>query len=238
MPDTSKLRSIFASLWLRLSALGIVALVFSELLTLSQGKAQGWSFYLRPSEVAFEIIVRVVAAALLGMALGTICSAIMAPICWYFDGQRDRLVDGTVRVAVVLVVFLVSRFALEVLIKWSYNWSTHSALYDKLILGLQFVAFAVALVLPRPRKALITSLDGFLAPKMTRRTALATVAGTAALVTTEFVLSKSRTLALLPTPQTRPKSNILLISFDALAAEDMSLYGYGLPTTPNIDAFA
>jgi len=36
----------------------------------------------------------------------------------------------------------------------------------------------------------------------------------------------------------RPKSNILLITFDALTAEDMSAFGYKLPTTPNIDAFA
>jgi arylsulfatase A-like enzyme len=36
----------------------------------------------------------------------------------------------------------------------------------------------------------------------------------------------------------RPKSNFLLITFDALSAEDMSLYGYTLPTTPNLDAFA
>jgi arylsulfatase A-like enzyme len=32
--------------------------------------------------------------------------------------------------------------------------------------------------------------------------------------------------------------NLLLITFDALAAPDMSLYGYSLPTTPNIDRFA
>jgi arylsulfatase A-like enzyme len=31
---------------------------------------------------------------------------------------------------------------------------------------------------------------------------------------------------------------MLLITFDALSAEDMSLYGYRLPTTPNIDAFS
>jgi arylsulfatase A-like enzyme len=36
----------------------------------------------------------------------------------------------------------------------------------------------------------------------------------------------------------RPKNNFLLVTFDALGAEDMSLYGYGLPTTPNLDAFA
>lgn len=34
------------------------------------------------------------------------------------------------------------------------------------------------------------------------------------------------------------KPNIILITFDALSAGDMSLYGYHLNTTPNIDAFA
>ncbi len=32
--------------------------------------------------------------------------------------------------------------------------------------------------------------------------------------------------------------NVILLSIDALSAEDMSLYGYSLPTTPNLDAFA
>lgn len=35
-----------------------------------------------------------------------------------------------------------------------------------------------------------------------------------------------------------PRPNIILVSFDALTAEDMSLHGYRLQTTPNIDAFA
>lgn len=32
--------------------------------------------------------------------------------------------------------------------------------------------------------------------------------------------------------------NVILVTFDALSAEDMSLYGYHLPTTPNLDKFA
>jgi arylsulfatase A-like enzyme len=73
---------------------------------------------------------------------------------------------------------------------------------------------------------------------MTRRTALATVAGAAALAGTEFVFGKAGRAVKMALPAQRPKSNFLLITFDALSAEDMSLYGYGLPTTPNIDAFA
>jgi arylsulfatase A-like enzyme len=34
------------------------------------------------------------------------------------------------------------------------------------------------------------------------------------------------------------RPNVLLVTFDALAAQDMSLYGYRLPTTPEIDRFA
>lgn len=39
-------------------------------------------------------------------------------------------------------------------------------------------------------------------------------------------------------PSTTNKPNIILISLDALAAEDMSLYGYNLPTTPNLESFS
>jgi arylsulfatase A-like enzyme len=84
----------------------------------------------------------------------------------------------------------------------------------------------------------VRSFDDLLTPKMTRRTAVATVVGTAALVATEFAVGRRFSSALVTTSRNRPKSNTLLISFDALTAEDMSLYGRRLPTTPNIDAFA
>jgi len=50
------------------------------------------------------------------------------------------------------------------------------------------------------------------------------------------LLKKQTPLAV--SEQTIAKSNIILITFDALSAEDMSLYGYPLNTTPNIDEFA
>ena len=85
---------------------------------------------------------------------------------------------------------------------------------------------------------MVTSLDGFLSEKISRRAAIATVAGTAALVVTEYALAKSVPAVKAALVPQRPKSNFLLITFDALSAEDMSLYGYKLPTTPNIDTFA
>ena len=39
-----------------------------------------------------------------------------------------------------------------------------------------------------------------------------------------------------PNPNAKP--NVVLISFDALTAQDMSLYGYRLPTTPQFERLA
>jgi arylsulfatase A-like enzyme len=40
------------------------------------------------------------------------------------------------------------------------------------------------------------------------------------------------------TPNLNAKANVVLISFDALTAQDMSLYGYRLPTTPRFERLA
>jgi len=231
-------RSTVTSLWFRLITLAILALVFTEAIHLSQGKAQGWTYYLTAKEVAFEVAVRLVAAALAGVALGTICTAAVAPILWHFKSARERLADQATKAAVIVVVFLVSWYVLEILITWSYGWSGRGWKFYLALRTAYFVGFAIALYVPRARRTVVTSLDGFLGEKMTRRTAIATVVGTAALVVTEYALSRTvPTVKAALVPQ-RPKSNFLLITFDALNAEDMSLYGYRLPTTPNIDAFA
>ena len=178
-------------------------------------------------------MVRLVAAALGRFALGTVGAALIAPFLWCFKASRELVADLVTKVAVVVVVFVLARFALEILIKWSHLWSIHVVL-----LVAYYLAFAVALCIPRAREQVVTSLDGFLSEKMTRRTAIATVVGTAAVVATEFVFAKSAPVVKAALTPQRPKSNFLLITFDALAAEDMSLYGRKLPTTPNIDAFA
>src|SRR5271169_3493413 len=108
-------RSAITSLWFRLVTLGIVGLIFAEVLVLAPGTAQGWSFYLTIWEVIFEIFVRLIFAALAGVALGSICVAVLAPFLWYFKASRDRLAQRATQVAVFLVVFLDSWFALKIL---------------------------------------------------------------------------------------------------------------------------
>ena len=232
MPRTSGFGFALASLWFRLTSLGIIGLVFAEALLLGSGRVQGWTFYLTTGEVVFEVVVRLIFAALAGMALGTICTAALTFFLWYFDSSRQRLTEWATKVGVVLVVFLNSRFALTTLIKWS----NRGVRFTSALLVAHFVIFVLALLIPRTRREVVSSLD--LGDKMSRRTALATVGGAAALAATEFALGKVGHAAKTVLASPRPKSNILLITFDALSAEDMSLYGRGLPTTPNIDAFA
>jgi arylsulfatase A-like enzyme len=120
----------------------------------------------------------------------------------------------------------------------SYQLSGHRKIFDNLLLAAHALGFAIALCIPRGRKEVFESLDDLMDEKMTRRAALATVGGAAALVATEFVLAKRAAVVKAALVPERPKSNFLLITFDALNAEEMSLFGFPLPTTPHLDAFA
>jgi len=234
MHSNSVFRSSLLSLWFRLVSLGIVGLVFAEGLVLAPGKVQGWTFYLTTWEVIFEVMVRVVCAALVGIILGTVFTAVALPFLRYFSGSSDRVVQWTTNIAVVLVLFADSRFALTTLIKWS----GHGSRFMTALLVLHFLAFVVALCIARARRELLASLDGFLGAKAARAMVVATLVAVIALEVTEFAFAHTGGGVKAAQISQRPKSNVLLISFDALSAEDMSLYGYKLPTTPNLDSFA
>src|SRR5262249_35842764 len=83
----------------------------------------------------------------------------------------------------------------------------------------------------------LQSPDVFLSEKFTRIAPVATIALAAGLAMLEFATSRSESVRASITAE-HTKSNILLISFDALSAEDLSAYGYTLPTSPNLDRFA
>jgi arylsulfatase A-like enzyme len=234
MPRQSGFRLAVASVWLRLAALSIIGLLFAEALYFGGSRIQGWTFYLSTPEVFFEVLVRLLFGALVGIALATVCTGLLAPFLWYFDAARERLIEWATRISVILVLFVDSRYALTSLIRWS----NRGVRFTTALLVAHFLFFLVALCVPRLRSELLTSLDGFLGPRMTRGIALATVIVTVGLAGMEFVLSKPSHVVKAATSEPRPKSNIVLITFDALSAEDLSVYGYRLPTTPNIDAFA
>lgn len=221
-------------LWFQLLSLAIVGLVFVEGLALAAGKIQGWSFYLTPFEVIYEIAVRMVATALIGIGLGTMGTVIASPFLWYFRESRERVVFFATHAAVVLIVFLDSRFAVPVLVKWVNRGHR----FIPALLIVHIVAFAILLCIRSTRKEVMTSLDSFLGRKITRAMVVLTVAGLVLLIGFQLAIRDgSDTVNAQEVPE-HPKTNFLLITFDALNAEDMSLYGRELPTTPSIDAFA
>lgn len=180
---------ILTSLWFRLITLGIAGLAFAAVLKIAQGEAQGWTYYLTSTEVVFEVLVRLVFAALVGIVAGTVCTALIAPFLWHFSSARERIVHWTTRVAVVLVLYLDTLYAIVATVQ---SWQAHLRYrYWFLLLALHLLIFVAALWIPRSRRAVLTSLDGAMGQMMTRRTALATVAGTVGLVATEFALSKT-----------------------------------------------
>ncbi len=210
--------------------------MFAESLRLSRGDVQGWTFYLTTAEVVFEVAVRLVFAALAGIVAGTLCTALAAPFLWHFRSSRDRIAGWTTKICVILVAFLDSAFALSILINMfapSLGPRVTTA-----ALAAYLLSFVVVLCFPRARRQVVTSADGLLSEKITRRTTLAAVTGAAGMLATEFVLSKTTPVVKAALAPQRRASNILVVSFDALGAEDMSLYGYKLPTTPSIGAFA
>ena len=227
-------RSATLSLWFRLMALAIIGLVFAETLYLGSSKVQGWTFYLTTTDVVFEIAVRLIVGALVGIALGTLCTALLTPVIWRFHASRERLLVWATGIGVVLVVFLDSRFAVTSLIKWS----NRGVRFTSALLVAHFILFVVALLVPRLRREVVSSLDAFLGRKTSQGLVLATVVALVVLIIGEFALSKPVHRVKAASNSAKPKSNILLITFDALDAEDLSVYGSALPTTPNIDAFA
>jgi len=234
MLKSAGFRSSLASLWLRLTNLAIIGLVFAEALFLGRNRIQGWTFYLTSREVVFEIAVRLLFGALVGMALASILVMLLAPLLYYFHSSRGGLVEWVTRIAVVLVLFPDSRYALTSLIQWSGR----GVRFTSALLVSHFLFFVVAMCIPRLRRELVTSLDGFLGERMMRAFAVATLVALVGLVSGEFAIARSGRTVNESVVSPRPKNNILLITFDAFTAEDMSTYGFALPITPNVDAFA
>jgi arylsulfatase A-like enzyme len=226
--------AVLTSLWLRLSTVFIVGLLF--LFTLQvPGIVSGWTFYLKTPEIGFELVVFVVFMALAGVTLGALCAVAVGPFLFYQKSSRRRFADNVTKTAVAVVAFIDLGTALMLLTTWAGLWGTRRIA----VLSFYCAAFVVALCVPRRREQLVTSLDGFLGEKATRRTVIATGIASAALIATEAVMGRVASAAVPQKRASRPSGpNILMITFDALSAEDMSLYGYRLPTTPQIDEFA
>ncbi|HKD07849.1 MAG TPA: sulfatase [Bryobacteraceae bacterium] len=197
-------------------------------------KASGWAYYLKGFDLTFEVFLYFFAIELVGALCATVLAATIAPFM-YRASSRERIADFVVKTAVCIVAFVDIRILLG---RFLLVGSPPAALV-RIVFLTYYVGFAIVMLSRRARTKVGASLDGSLTETTTRRAAAGLGAAAAAIVVTEAVVGKMRGAPADPPLRAsrRPDRNILLITFDALNAEDMSLYGYHLPTTPHLERF-
>jgi arylsulfatase A-like enzyme len=202
----------------------------------------GWLFYDDWRELCTEIGARLLIALLLAAGVASLITFLCVPFIARSPRSSER-VEAISRPAALLTVLLCCCIAVGILIRWALAVNllrvtdqTSIDIWDAACV-LLLLTTAAWYAFAQQRQVLMDRLVGSLSGRMTRRWVLA--AGLGGLVTgfsNRLDARPGSRRATRPAAQKAP--DIVLVSFDALCAEDMSCYGYGLPTTPNIDALA
>lgn len=240
------LKSDIRAYWGRLVLAGCSAWLFGYVLTLLFA-ISGWLY----SQSAWEIIQRIAFDMLFALAAGIISGTgtliILSPLL--LSRKRDTYMSAAVEFASVAAGgACVARLLLYV-----HDWAnsvhlTNPTWISKLspvpssVLCLAFgIVLAFILRLLRRAKSSEDFLAQMAAGPMTRRGVVtagigAALVAAAATGRAAIETASARKGASSSRPTNRP--SVLLVTFDALSARDVSHYGYRLPTTPNLDAFA
>lgn len=237
MPRRSDVPGLLLALWSRLALIFATTGLFCLLIYTLQA-VDSWLFYESAADVITDSAARVLAilaaAAVLAIA-GTLLALMLSGI------DRVRLQPiGTKILGIAVLVSLV----LCSLLLWRaiFTWAAVVKLITvpfalKYSLWLAVVVIALVLLMRRQTQS-SKDMEMAFAGKASRRTVLAGALGALLVLAARPILSTRAFVKPSVEAAARQRPNILLVTFDAMSAEDMSLYGYRLPTTPNIDAFA
>ncbi|MEP6714224.1 MAG: sulfatase [Terriglobia bacterium] len=228
---------VLFSLWLRLIVVAVLGLLIAASPSFPNLIA-GWRYYETSGEILFGIAVRAVFIGVAGVALAALCAVAAAPFLLNVSTRTSRAWAVT-RLAVGIAAFCDLSVAARVVLT---PLTRSMGLIWFPIMIVYIIGFSVAMLFPRPRQQIVTSLDGLLSEKATRRTAMTVGIASAGMVAAEFTMGRVAAATASSAPARRvagpSRPNVLVVTFDALTAEDMSLYGYRLPTTPRIEEFA
>jgi arylsulfatase A-like enzyme len=230
-PNETFLQAV-AGLWFRLTTLFAAASLIALTLILFPGKALGWLYYLTFAEAGYEAFARALLVCVAAAALAALWSAAAAPFL-YRKESRAHAMRTAIRAAAGTAVFADLFVALLAMSSWAHLSGAKHSLAVTVYIG----GFAAALWNRRFRRRLTSRFDGVLS-EQTPRYAMAALALCFAVAALSARSGAVPVAADSARAAGRPHTNILLITFDALSAEDMALYGYRLPTTPHIDEFA
>ncbi len=237
------LRNPLLNLWARLTCFACLAGMLAALIEILIS-VDGWLKFETGRELTTEIGARLVIALGLGIIVGTAAAVLALPYVLWRPAAMPERAENIIRNGSIVMVLFTGSSVLGVVLRWIMgvgllDLTNHA--YVVLWLCLSIVMFLAAflwrIVAARPlvpSPELIEKLSG----RAARRFLL--IAGAAGLL----AAFSDRLTARTPSRAARAAGikpsgpNILLVTFDALSAEDMSLYGYHLPTTPNIDSLA
>ncbi len=202
----------------------------------------GWRAYETGSEILREIGGRLILSISLAAILGTAATVLVLP---YVLAERTSLETRCERITRFVGTMVAAAFT-AALIGLLIRWATRTGLLSitqraSMLLWLALVALLVAgyLLYRLAQGPQATETPDFVdtfSGKVTRRLVL--TSGAAGLLTAFHDTNAARAPLRVRSPRRTPGPNVILVTFDALSAEDMGCYGYRLQTTPNIDALA
>jgi hypothetical protein len=237
---TEQHSGLMMRLWGRLVSIAVTLLALDCMLFVTAA-FDGWLAFLRPWEAALSVAWHVGLVVFEGIVVGTLATILVLPVAAVRPlPRRAKYAEAIFFVALVGSTVVAGGLVLRHLFQWSaavelINFSQRA----KLSITLAFCCIlAILLIVRRWRTPTLQSLEATFNGSVTRRTLVATGLGAAAatLIDSRFAVTKA---VLGPTkPARQGARNIVLITFDTLGAQHMSLYGNSLPTTPNIEAFA
>lgn len=230
-------------LWSRLFFLASLITLLAAALSALIG-IDGWVLYYTAAEIFHEIAARVVIAVVVALFIATVSTVLTAPYALGRYKSSANRIDQTTRLAVFVTAWICGSAIIGATIRWGIAvhliaLTNRGSIYLWDSLALLLGIFISILYLRARSTFRSTSERTFaLSGSLTRRWFLTLAAG-------GFLsgLSRGSTDATAPVERsTRRRSdarpNIILITFDALSAQDVSSFGYRLPTTPHIDALA
>ena len=197
----------------------------------------GWFFYRTGWEVFCSVARLAVAAVVVGFLVGAAVTGVAALLQMVLGkGRRGsfRLVE---RGLVLLMVLAGGSLFLRNILIWfvviGFNIPT------RLKFGVWLVVLGIVAILlakKARRERMLTVSGKLFTSAVTRRSVIALGGAAAAVAAVDGVFSGE--IPLPPGRKQKGHPDILLVTFDAMNAEDLPLYGYRLPTAPHIGRFA
>ena len=229
-------------LWTRLTCFACVAALLIQGLSIL-AEIDGWLAYETARQLIQEIGARVAIGLAVAVLASTAVTLLALPYLFWNRADSPRRLARIATVTVISFALFCGCILLGIAVLWAQavhllTLTNRGAIRLWAALSVVLIATIVAVCVTARRRVLTHRLTQTISGSATRRLLL--LAGIGGLLTglSSEVFPRPSSPRPRRTAAARGRPNLLLVTLDALCAEDMSCYGYHLPTTPNIDALA